>query len=133
MARLVDQATGEERQLVKATTLVGRAGYCDVRVPMRIVSREHARIVRRITGYYVEDLGSTHGTRVNNVRIHRRVKLSDGDVITIASVRTGAPASTPRLPHTDTSMPEPKTPPPGFDTALHGEVTVGAAFVFYKQ
>lgn len=133
MARLVNQATDEERRLVKATTLIGRAGYCDVRVPARIVSREHARIVRRITGHYIEDLGSTHGTRVNNVRIHRRVKLRDGDVVTIASVRSGPPASTPRPPHTDTSMPEPKTPPPGFDTAAHGEVAVGASLIFYKQ
>jgi len=132
MARLVDQTTGEERQLVKATTLVGRAAYCDVRVPARIVSREHARIVRRITGHYVEDLGSTHGTRVNNVRIHRRVKLQDGDVITIALVRSGRAESTPRPPHTDTSMPASKTPPPGFDTAAHGEVTVGASLIFYK-
>ena len=132
MAKLVDQSSGEERHFVKSITLIGRAEYCDVCVRERIVSREHARILRRITGYYVEDLGSTHGTRVNSVRVHGRVKLHDGDVITIASVREDGSSTTPRPPHTDTSMPLRKTPPPGADTAAQGEVRIGASFVFHK-
>ena len=132
MAKLVDPSSGEERQLVKSVTLLGRAEYCDVCIRERIVSREHARIVRRITGYYIEDLGSTHGTRVNSVRIHRRVKLQDGDLITVALVREERSGSTPRLPHTDTSMPLRRTPPPGGDTAPHADVRVGASLVFRK-
>ena len=132
MAKVVHQATGEERQFVKRVTLIGRAEYCDICIRERIVSREHARILRRITGYYIEDLGSTHGTRVNNVRVHRRVKLQDGDVITIAAVRQGGSASTPRPPHTDTSMPLRNTPLPGGETAAHDEVRIGASFVFHK-
>ena len=132
MAKVVHQTTGEERQFVKRVTLIGRAEYCDICIRERIVSREHARILRRITGYYIEDLGSTHGTRVNSVRVHRRVKLQDGDVITIAAVRRGGSVSTPRPPHTDTSMPAHNTPPPGGDTAENDEVSIGASFVFHK-
>ena len=132
MPKLIDEATGEERQLIKRVTLIGRAAYCDVCVPESIVSREHARLVRRITGFYLEDLGSTHGTRVNGVRIHRRVKLRDRDVITVAMVREEPDGSTHRPPHTDTAMPPPKALPPGADTAAQGRVRIGAAFVFSK-
>jgi len=131
MAKLIDQADGEERQFVKSVTLIGRAEYCDVCVRARIVSREHARVLRKITGFYIEDLGSTHGTRVNNVRVHGRTKLHDGDVITIASVRADPRGSTPRSPHTDTSMPARNTPPGG-ETAEHGDARIGASFVFRK-
>lgn len=132
MAKLVNSTTGSERRLVKRVTLIGRAEYCDVCVREDIVSREHARIVRRVTGHYIEDLGSTHGTRVNNVRIHRRVKLQDRDVITVAMIRERGPGTSPRPPHVDTAMPRPRTPPPDAETSTHGQVRVGASFVFRK-
>jgi len=133
MAKLVDQRTGEERQLVKPIILIGRAEYCDICLPDRVVSREHARIRRRLTGYYIEDLGSTHGTRVNNARIHRRVKLRDGDVITIAGLRTDSrTASTIRPPHTDTTTGSRKGPSRDSDTAPGDHVRIGASFIFRK-
>ena len=134
MARLIDQQTGEGRELVKSVTLIGRAEYCDICVPDRIVSREHARIRRRLTGCYIEDLDSTHGTRVNNVRMRRSAKLHDGDVIAVAAVRTQGPAtaSTSHAPHTDTSMPSRKTPPLGVDAATGESVRYGASFIFRK-
>ena len=133
MAKLVDQDTGEERQLVKSVTLIGRAEYCDVCVPDRIVSREHARIRRRLTGYYAEDLGSTHGTRVNSVRIRRRAKLRDGDTITLAIVRGDQPRTSAlgRL-HTDTSLASREKSAPGPDDAAEDDVRVGATFIFRK-
>ncbi|MFP4055530.1 MAG: FHA domain-containing protein [Candidatus Brocadiia bacterium] len=133
MAKLIDQRTGEERQLVKAVTLIGRAEYCDVCVRDRVVSREHARIRRRLTGCYIEDLGSTHGTRVNDVRIGRRVKLRDGDVIVVGLVRPPQARSTePRRPHTDTTLASERTPPPGAPLGPSGSARVGATFVFRK-
>jgi len=132
MAKLVDQLNGSERQLVKARTLIGRAEYCDVCVRSRIVSREHARILRKLTGYYIEDLGSTHGTRVNNVRVHGRAKLRDGDLITIASMRKGAGSSTRRPAHTDTSTLSHRPAPVGAETAEADDVQVGGSFCFRK-
>lgn len=131
MPKLVDLATREERELVKAITLIGRAEYCDICVADRIVSREHARIRRRITGCYIEDLGSTHGTRVNEVRIRKRARLRDGDIITIAAVHAkGGSSPGPRRPHVDTSTPERQAPPGG----IPGErqPRCGARFLFRK-
>lgn len=133
MARLIDQSTGEERQLLKAVTLIGRAEYCDICLPERIVSREHARICRKLIGYYVEDLGSTHGTRLNDVRIRRRAKLHDGDLITVALVpsepRTGTSV---RSPHTDTTTGSQRTPLPIRDQPSPSGVRMGGSFIFRK-
>lgn len=133
MPKLVNQATNEERQLVKPVTLIGRAEYCDICVRDRIVSREHARITRRLTGYYIEDLGATHGTRVNNVRIHRRAKLHDGDVITIGLVRGDGRATVPARPiHTDTTVNAHDAPPFDFGPLVPDGATCGATFVFRR-
>lgn len=50
-------------------TLIGREPHCDIYLPIDNVSREHARIIRNGESFSVEDLDSTNGTYVNNVRI----------------------------------------------------------------
>jgi pSer/pThr/pTyr-binding forkhead associated (FHA) protein len=122
MATLIDPKTGESRKLVKAVTLIGRADYCDVCLPSPIVSREHARITRKLTGATLEDLGSTYGTRLNDVRIRRRAKLRDGDIITIGVARD---ETVPRPPDTDTPI------GPLFEAAAR-EPSVGGTFLFRK-
>jgi hypothetical protein len=47
---------------------VGRLSSCDVSLPDTTVSREHAAVVRRNDAWWVVDLGSTNGTRVNGVQ-----------------------------------------------------------------
>jgi len=49
------------------------------------VSRIHARIMQEQGRYFIEDLGSTHGTLVNGQGIHARTELQDGDEILIGS------------------------------------------------
>jgi hypothetical protein len=122
MASLIDQQTGEQRKLVKAVTLIGRADYCDICLPASIVSREHARIRRTFIGYTLEDLGSAYGTRLNDVRIRRRAKLRDGDIITFGVARGD---DTARPPHIDTTV------GPLFEAAAR-EPTVGGTFLFRK-
>jgi two-component system, cell cycle response regulator len=46
------------------------------------VSRRHCRLWRSETGYSIEDLGSTNGTRVNEAIIESAA-LADGDLISI--------------------------------------------------
>jgi len=50
------------------------------------VSRNHALIVRRQDGLYIDDLGSLNGTYVNRRRIESHL-LEDGDEIQIGKYK----------------------------------------------
>ena len=50
------------------------------------VSRNHALLVRRSDGIYVDDLGSLNGTYVNRKRIESQL-LADGDEIQIGKYK----------------------------------------------
>lgn len=53
------------------------------------VSRRHARIVLHEGGLYIEDIGSTNGTRINGFQLtpNRKYRLREGDEIEFARVR----------------------------------------------
>ena len=64
--------------------VVGRSRECDLRVEDGNVSRRHFELVQESpTVWVVSDLGSTNGTEVNGRRVSGRVRLDDGDRITI--------------------------------------------------
>jgi len=135
MARLINTDTNEERALLKAVTLLGRAEYCDVRVNKPLVSREHARILHKWLGYYIEDMGSSNGTRVNSVRIERRTKLHDGDVITVATAPgAGRGSAVLAAPRTETTVVTPRDGAAAAQPATPGgtKTAVGATFLFRK-
>ena len=71
-------------ELDRDSTTLGRDPGCDIVVCRRSVSLEHARIVRRPNGYYLEDLSSARGTRINGLAPGGPVRLRDGDLIEIA-------------------------------------------------
>ncbi|MFZ0041612.1 MAG: FHA domain-containing protein [Solirubrobacteraceae bacterium] len=58
--------------------LVGRHLACDVVLEDPTVSRRHARLRFRDGGWVLQDLESTNGTRVNDVRVIR-CRLQPGD------------------------------------------------------
>lgn len=62
--------------------LIGRHSTCHVQLWDPKVSREHARIEKRVDGYYVVDLGSRNGTYVNDVPIQAQ-RLNPGDQIKV--------------------------------------------------
>ncbi|MBI2377469.1 MAG: FHA domain-containing protein [Deltaproteobacteria bacterium] len=67
---------------------IGRDPTNDIQIPLTTVSRRHAQIFYERGDYFLEDLGSTHGTQVNDqvVKGKRSKKLlKDGDVIRIMS------------------------------------------------
>jgi hypothetical protein len=66
---------------------IGRVADCDIYLPERQVSRQHARISREGDAFYIQDLKSRNGTLVNDVAISELTELCDGDEILIASVR----------------------------------------------
>ncbi|HHY56326.1 MAG TPA: FHA domain-containing protein [Chloroflexi bacterium] len=65
---------------------IGRDEECDIHLPDRQVSRNHARVFWAGDHYRVEDLGSKNGTHVNgqDVAPNTSVPLQDGDELQIA-------------------------------------------------
>ncbi|HEY52069.1 MAG TPA: FHA domain-containing protein, partial [Caldilineae bacterium] len=63
---------------------IGRGPDCDIVLPDRVVSREHAFIQRREDGYYLFDRNSKNGTFVNGEAVTASRVLHDGDEIQIA-------------------------------------------------
>ncbi|MDF1520432.1 MAG: FHA domain-containing protein [Brevefilum sp.] len=73
-----------QRWKIKSELLLGRDSDCDVVIPMRQVSRQHARIFKREGGTLVEDLNSKNGTYVNGHHIEDIVRLEEGDEIQVS-------------------------------------------------
>jgi hypothetical protein len=62
------EEAGQDVPVTGARVTLGRHSSCAVTLQDSTVSREHAAMVRRGDGWWVVDLGSTNGTRVNGVR-----------------------------------------------------------------
>lgn len=77
---------GETHELQARETLIGRHPECQIILRDSTVSRRHARITRDKDQWWVADVGSQHGTRVNGEFIRRPQKLSDADEIQISQV-----------------------------------------------
>jgi pSer/pThr/pTyr-binding forkhead associated (FHA) protein len=77
---------GEVFERLGQTTLIGRSPDCDVFLDDVTVSRNHALLVRRRDGLYVDDLGSLNGTYVNRRRIESH-RLADGDEIQVGKYK----------------------------------------------
>jgi FHA domain len=64
---------------------VGRALDCAIRTDDAMVSRKHSMIRMENGAYYVEDLGSSNGTHVNNQRVSKH-PLTHNDVVRCGSL-----------------------------------------------
>ncbi len=73
-------SVGDER------TAIGRTPESAVFLDDVTVSRNHALLVRRRDGIYIDDLGSLNGTYVNRSRIESH-KLTDGDELQIGKYK----------------------------------------------
>jgi diguanylate cyclase (GGDEF)-like protein len=71
---------GRRHTLTRNEHSVGRRTDLDLHFDIDSVSRRHARFVRNGDEWYVEDLGSTNGTYVNDDAVERRL-LEDGDIV----------------------------------------------------
>ena len=83
MAKLTwRQRNGQTRDfLVGERATVGREFELDCVLDTKGVSRRHACIERRANEFFISDLGSTNGTRVNGSLITELTLLSPGDTI----------------------------------------------------
>lgn len=77
---------GESFPIEGERLTIGRSPDADVFLDDVTVSRNHALVVRRKDGLYLDDLGSLNGTYVNRHRIESH-KLSDGDELQVGKYR----------------------------------------------
>lgn len=86
MSKLVLQrkhGSAMEFALDRERVTIGRNAHSDIHLDNSAVSGNHAVIITLGSNSFLEDLGSTNGTRVNQKNIHKCV-LQDGDEIHIA-------------------------------------------------
>ena len=72
-----------EREITGQEALLGRSEECHVVVPDRAVSRRHARLFLDQGSWYVEDVGSRGGTRLNESPVDGRAKVAPGDEVAV--------------------------------------------------
>src|SRR3954454_12490801 len=77
---------GESFPIQAEQTRIGRSPDAEVFLDDVTVSRNHALIVRRRDGLYIDDLGSLNGTYVNRRRIESH-KLVDGDELQVGKYK----------------------------------------------
>src|SRR5438132_2228704 len=87
MASLTILKGGNPNQRIKLENgdefIMGRSPDCQVHIPNNAVSRQHAKIIRKPNGFYIEDLKSRNGTLVNNQAIDQSTLLKDNDKIKV--------------------------------------------------
>lgn len=65
--------------------VVGRSTGCELVLADSFLSRQHARLWRQDDGWWVEDLGSRNGTRVNGDAVVAPRRLAPGDLIQLSA------------------------------------------------
>jgi type VI secretion system FHA domain protein len=89
----LDGTEGEksEREFDQATVSIGRGGSSDLilKDPQRMISSRHAEIRKTGDAWCLVDIGSTNGTKLNDMPLTPRAEypLGDGDCISIGSAR----------------------------------------------
>ncbi|MBN2360717.1 MAG: diguanylate cyclase [Deltaproteobacteria bacterium] len=82
LVQIYGKEMGKKFSLDKLQITIGRGPDNDIVCDMDNVSRAHAKVFNSSTGVFVEDLGSTNGTFVNDAEV-KREKLRSGDLIKI--------------------------------------------------
>ena len=80
---LVPTGGGDNIVLKKEKLLIGRRETCDIVLRFSNVSGQHARMTLESGYWFLKDLGSRNGTKVNGYKISRK-RLDPGAVISFA-------------------------------------------------
>lgn len=83
---LKGQTPGQIFALDRESSVLGRHPDCDIVLDVQAVSRQHARIVRAGSDFFVEDMESRNGTFVNGEKIDKRRLLRDNDRVKICNL-----------------------------------------------
>ena len=91
MPQLIASIQGVEVKhvfLQKDRTTLGRKPGNDIVLDTMVVSGQHCAFdLVGVADVYLQDLGSTNGTYVNDRMVKQRIRLNDGDVIAIGPYR----------------------------------------------
>ncbi len=68
--------------------IIGRDPNCEIPIDSQHVSRRHLELARTTNGFYLTDLGSSNGTKINGqyLQPHEPMRLDSGDEIAIKTV-----------------------------------------------
>ena len=66
--------------------IIGRGEHSNVIIKDTFASNQHAQIFVKQGQYWLEDMGSTNGTFVNEVPVKEPVVLADGDRLRVGNV-----------------------------------------------
>ena len=70
-----------QQYFTQAEILLGRDAHCDIPLPDDTVSVRHARLSYHHGQWWLEDLGSTNGTRLNNDKVAIPTVVINGDQV----------------------------------------------------
>src|SRR5688572_25711939 len=80
---LIPKGGGDPIPLLKKNLLIGRRESCDVVLRFGNISSHHCELTLESGYWFVKDLNSRNGTRVNGYRVTKR-RLDPRDVLTVA-------------------------------------------------
>ena len=80
---LIPKGGGDPIPLLKKNLLIGRRESCDIVLRFKNVSAHHCQLTVRGGYWYIKDLKSLNGVKVNNVSVTDR-RLQSGDTLSIA-------------------------------------------------
>lgn len=80
---LIPKGGGDPIPLLKKTLLIGRRESCDIVLRFGNISAHHCEMTLESGYWFVKDLNSRNGTRVNGYRVTRR-RLDPRDVLSVA-------------------------------------------------
>lgn len=83
---LIPAGGGDPIPLLKKNLLVGRRESCDIVLRFPNVSAHHCQLYLNGGYWYVKDLKSRNGVKVNNVRVTEKV-IEPGDIVVVAKHR----------------------------------------------
>lgn len=106
---ITGEHTGQEISIDR-DMLVGRHQSADIVLPQAEISRKHAAFHLREQALWVQDLTSSNGTFVNDVRVENEALLKEGDIVQFASLKFSVlqPAQAAQYAEEQTSAPVPQ-------------------------
>lgn len=76
-----------QKHFIRPEIILGRDPLCDIPLPDETVSARHARLTYHHGQWWLEDLGSTNGTHLNNELLSTPTVLTTGDEIRCGNSR----------------------------------------------